>query len=366
MRKYIFIHLVVFNFLFVSNAHSQEKSNIIRERVITIYVNATLGNDSNDGLNERPLKTLSEAAKKVNQLNGSGTVKVILAEGVYALNETADFNPKHWNFTKDSRLVITSELLPNDSGWQPSNMPIIVSSMPFKIEKNNKNEITGGSNYGILIQTSHVTIQGLRILGEPVHELPKEGVLIRNYPIVWDGKDLSDLKITQCLFLGNKIALPNHLGILANGTELDVNHCVFYGVKDAIVMWNSKSENSQIHHNLFLNMYGAVVWTWSTRSDLKFYNNVASNINVFWVLDKDEKESFFIKNSMLVGYNSLANKGGGPLGFGTPSELNKLQFGSDFKTLKKGELSIIEDQTNKSYLHIKEGTPGYEYGAGLF
>ena len=59
-------------------------------------------------------------------------------------------------------------------------MPIIISSMPFNLDRNNKNEVTGGSNYGILIQTSHVTIQGLRILGEPVHELPKYGVLIRN------------------------------------------------------------------------------------------------------------------------------------------------------------------------------------------
>ena len=69
--------------------------------------------------------------------------------------------------------------------------------------------------------------------------------------------------------------MPNHLGILANGTALDVNHCVFYGVTDAVVMWNRKSENSQLHHNLFLNMYGAAVWTWSTTKDFKFYNLTA-------------------------------------------------------------------------------------------
>ena len=282
------------------------------------------------------------------------------------MNETADFNPKNWQFSENSRLIITAELLPNDSQWEPAKMPIIISAMPFKIEKNNKNEITGGSNYGILIQSSHTTIQGLRILGEPVHEIPKEGVLIRNYPIVWEGKDLSDLVVTQCLFLGNKFALPNHLGILANGTALDVNHCVFYGVKDAVVMWNRKSENSQLHHNLFLNMYGAAVWTWSTTKDFKFYNNVASNVNVFWVLDKDEKESFTVKNSLLVGYNSFVNKGGGPQDFGTISKANKINFGQDFKMLKSGKLNIIEDQTNKKFLHIKDGTLGSEFGAGLF
>jgi hypothetical protein len=347
--------------LIIGNLQAQTSNN-----EILFHVNSIKGNDTNDGSYMSPLKTLPAAAKKVNKLSGSGSIKIMLSEGLYDLNETADFNPISWSFNKKSRLTITAELLPNDSLWEPGKMPIIISTMPFNLDRNNKNEVTDGSNYGILIQTSHVTIQGLRILGEPVHELPKNGVLIRNYPIVWDGKDLSDLVITQCLFLGNKFALPNHLGILASGTELDVNHCVFYGVKDGVVMWNKKSENSQMHHNLFLNMYGAAVWTWSTSSDFKFYNNVASNVNVLWVLDKDEKESFEVTNSLLVGYNSFVNKGGGPLDFGTPSLRNKVKSNNDFKKFKTGQLDIIEDQTSKYFLHIKTGSLGSEYGAGLF
>ena len=366
MKKLKYPILAVLNFFIFSLAYSQETSSNGNVQSLNLYVNATLGNDSNTGDKTSPLKSLSEAAKKINTLNGTGSINVVLSEGLYALNETVDFNPKNWHFSEKSRLIITAEILPNDSQWEPAKMPIIVSAMPFKVEKNNKNEITGGSNYGILIQSSHATIQGLRILGEPVHEIPKEDVLIRNYPIVWEGEDLSDLVVTQCLFLGNKFALPNHLGILANGTALDVNHCVFYGVKDAVVMWNRKSENSQLHHNLFLNMYGAAVWTWSTANDFKFYNNVASNVNVFWVLDKNEKESFTVKNSLLVGYNSFVNKGGGPQDFGIVSKANKIKFGNDFKMLKFGKLNIIEDQTNKKFLHIKDGTLGSEYGAGLF
>lgn len=360
ISKHAFL-VVLHSFIYFC-ASSQNISN----SEIVIHVNSITGNDINDGSNGSPLKSLPAAAKKINKLTGSGSIKIILSEGLYNLNETADFNPVNWNFSKDSRLTITAALLPDDSSWEPGNMPIIISTMPFNLDRNNKNEVTGGSNYGILIQTSHVTIQGLRILGEPVHELPKNGVLIRNYPIVWEGKNLSDLVITQCLFLGNKFALPNHLGILANGTELDVNHCVFYGIKDGVVMWNTKSEKSQMHHNFFLNMYGAAVWTWSTSSDFKFYNNVASNVNVLWVLDKDEKESFEIKKSLLVGYNSFVNKGGGPLDFGTPSVRNKIKFNKDFKIIRSGQLSIIEDQTSKYFLHIKRGSLGSEYGAGLF
>jgi len=63
-------------------------------------------------------------------------------------------------------------------------------------------------------------------MGESVHETPFKNILIRNYPIVWDGKNLEDFRVTQCLFLGNKITLPNHLGILAAGRALEVDHCV--------------------------------------------------------------------------------------------------------------------------------------------
>jgi hypothetical protein len=347
--------------LIIGNLQAQTSN-----KEILIHINSIKGNDINDGSYNSPLKTLTAAAKKINKLSGSGAIKIILSEGLYNLNETADFNPLNWNFSENSRLIITAELLPNDSLWEPGKMPIIISTMPFNLDRNNKNEVTDGSNYGILIQTSHVTIQGLRILGEPVHELPKYGVLIRNYPIVWEGNDVSDLVITQCLFLGNKFALPNHLGVLASGTGLDVNHCIFYGIKDGVVMWNKKSNNSQMHHNLFLNMYGAAIWTWSTTSDFKFYNNVASNVNVLWVLDKDEKESFKVTNSLLVGYNSFVNKGGGPLDFGTPSLNNKVKSDDDFKKFQTGQLDIIEDQTSKYFLHIKNGTLGAEYGAGLF
>lgn len=333
---------------------------------ISIYLNANTGNDQNIGSKEFPLKTLPEAAKRINKMIGSGEIQVILSEGTYGLNETATFNPTNWKFEQEKRLIIRSEITPNHPDWNPSKMSIIVSTMPFKVELDKAKNITGGSNYGIEINTSFVTIQGLRILGEPVHEKPKEGVLVRNYPIVWEGKYLTDLKITQCLFLGNRFALPNHLGILANGSKLEVDHCVFYGVKDAVVMWNSISSNSSFHHNLVLNIYGAAVWTWSTTSDFNFYNNVIYSANVFWVLDKEEKYAYKISNSMLIGFNQFVNKGGGPQDFGIPANKSKLIYQSDFIIKKEGKLAIEEDQTNRYYLQLKPGTLGTKYNAGLF
>lgn len=331
-----------------------------------IYVNANTGKNSNDGAQANPLQTLSEAAKRINAAKGKGAITIYLSKGVYGMAETADFNPVTWEFTKENRLTIRAEVLPDDTGWNPADMPVLFSTMPFSVEKNKQDEITGGQNFGILVQNSHVTIQGLRVLGEPVHENPFKGVLVRNYPIVWNGKTLEDLRVAQCLFIGSKYALPNHLAILSSGKALEVDHCVFYGVKDAIVMWNTPATNSSMHHNLIIDSYGGVVWTWSAAADFKFYNNVVSNGNVLWVLDKDEQFTYNMENSIIVGYKSLANKGGGPQGFGDKANPAKINISKDVILKKEGKLTIIDDQTSKLYLHIKPGTLGSTLGAGLF
>ncbi len=332
-----------------------------------IFINANSGNDQNSGTKESPLKSLSEAAKKVNNLEGKGAITIYLSKGVYGMAETARFTCAKWQFSESDRLIIRAEKLPDDANWNPGDMPVMVSTMPFDIEeKNDKKELTGAFNYGILVETSHVTIQGLRIMGEPVHESPFKNILIRNYPIVWDGKNLEDFRVTQCLFLGNKIALPNHLGILSAGRALEVDHCVFYGVKDAVVMWNTPADKSKMHHNLFVNTYGALVWTWSTTEDFKFYNNVMSNVNVIWVLNKDAKYTFAIENSMFIGYNELVNKGGGAAGFGEKADPAKLKLSDNVVLKKEGSLQIEEDPTNRNYLHLVPGTLGADLGAGLF
>jgi hypothetical protein len=332
-----------------------------------IFINPNSGNDQNSGIKASPLKSLSEAAKRVSSLEGKGAITIYLSRGVYGMAETANFSPVKWQFSKENRLTIRAEKLPDDAGWNPGDMPVMVSTMPFDIkETNDKNEETGAFNYGILIATSHVTIRGLRIMGEPVHESPFSNILIRNYPIMWDGKDLEDFRVTQCLFLGNKFALPNHLGILSAGRELEVDHCVFYGVKDAVVMWNTLADKCKMHHNLFANTYGALVWSWSAAEDFKFYNNVITNANIIWVMDKEEKNTFTIENSMIIGYKELVNKGGGAADFGEKGNPDKLKFGKNVTVKKEGTLQIVEDPTSRNYLQLAPGTPGTELGAGLF
>lgn len=131
-------------------------------------------------------------------------------------------------------------------------------------------------------------------------------------------------------------------------------------------MWNSPAKNSSMHHNIIADTYGAVVWTWSATEDFKFYNNVISNANVLWVLNKDAKLSYRISNSVIAGYNDFVNKRGGPHGFGENANPSKLSLSKDVIIRSKGKLDIIDDQESKLFLHVKPGTLVSALGAGLF
>lgn len=333
-----------------------------------IFIHPEFGNNENAGTKENPIKSLFEAATRVNQANGKGVITIYLSEGIYGLDATVTFHPVNWHFTREARLTIRGELLPDDPEWNPGKMPVIVSTMPLNFKPYGNEDPLKGASYGIQIETSHVTIQGLRAVGTPVHERPADGYVRRNYPIVREGRDLDDLRVTQCLFLGNKHAIPNHLAILASGQGVVVDHCVFYNVKDAVVLWNSDrpAEGCEMHHNLVVGNYGAAVWTWSAAEDFKYYNNVVANANVFWILNKDEKNTFHLSNSMVIGYNELVNKGGGPKDFGTKSDPNKLKLGEGVIIKKDGKIELEEDQTKRDYLHLKPGSLGSNLGAGLF
>ena len=61
-----------------------------------IFVNAAAGADTNSGTRERPLRSLSEAARRVNSDKISKLSEAVVAPGLYVVSETALFqNSKH-------------------------------------------------------------------------------------------------------------------------------------------------------------------------------------------------------------------------------------------------------------------------------
>ncbi|MFH5883962.1 hypothetical protein ACG2F4_06590 [Halalkalibaculum sp. DA3122] len=333
-----------------------------------LYIDPEFGKNSNNGTKENPIKTLYEAAGRVNKANGRGAITIFLKEGIYGLDDTVTFHPVNWHFTAEERLTIRSEILPDDPEWNPGKMPVIISTMPLDFKPGGNVDDIGGTSYGMQMEMNHVTIQGLRVLGTPVHEEPEEGMVRRNYPIVREGRDLDDLRVTQCLFLGDRHAIPNHLPILASGQGVVVDHCVFYNCKDSVVFWFSEepAQRCELHHNLMIGNYGAAVWSWSVADDFKYYNNVVANTNIFWILGRDESKTHSLSNSLVLGYNQFVNKGGGASGFGEPADPERLKLSDDVVVEKGGTIQIEEGQTQRNYLHIKPGTQGADLGAGLF
>jgi hypothetical protein len=75
-------------------------------------------------------------------------------------------------FTRVSRLTIRAEVLPDDPGWSRQNMPVPIHTMALLPNWMGRPDTFGGVNYGMQFETSHVTVQGLKILGMPHLERP--------------------------------------------------------------------------------------------------------------------------------------------------------------------------------------------------
>ena len=97
------------------------------------YVNANTGNDANPGNKLQPLKTIAEAARRINVNAVKATTTIILSAGVYPLTETVLFNNN--KFSTDNRLIIRAEILPDDPNWNPQGMPIITTIICIELRK---------------------------------------------------------------------------------------------------------------------------------------------------------------------------------------------------------------------------------------
>jgi len=349
----------------------------------TIYLHPAKGTDSNSGAKDGPLNTLAAAAKRVSEGTGAGAITIILSEGVYAVGETAVFKPTRRFFTKDNRLTIRAEVLPDDPEWNPGRMPTLIHTMPLSPDWNGRPDPFGGVAYGMMIETSHVTIQGLKILGMPVVEHPKQGAIHRVYAIGRNGRDLDDLEIKQCLFAGDEVTNPNHLGILANGSGIVVDHCVFYHLKQPIVYWSGGTKGHAMRNTLVYGAYGCGIWTSGIANDFEFRNNIIANSFYIWIsqgmrsaraeagqaasgpgAEAREAVHYKVIDSLFTGNKKFTGSGGGPALNFRDTDPSFLELVGTKKSDEPLELEM--DQSKRNYLHPKEGTEAAKIGAGIF
>ena len=252
-----------------------------------LFVNAASGMDTNSGTREQPLRSVTEAARRINGDTTSKSSEVIVAPGLYVLSQTALFKNSK-SYTAADRLVIRAEVLPDDPAWRPQQMPTMVTAVPLVADE------AGEFGTGIQIEVNHATIQGLRFTGglDFSYKSPKQ--IRRTYPIWRGGKNLDDLSVKQCVFVGDEQAMPLHVGVIANGHGLVLEHDVFYNVRNAVVFWGAEGGTAD-HRNAMRNclVYGAStsgIWTVETDGDdFDFRNNVIANSRIVWMRERDAR-----------------------------------------------------------------------------
>jgi hypothetical protein len=352
-----------------------------------IWVNPATGADTNSGGKATPLRTLAEAARRVSQSTGSGAATIVLTEGIHVVGETTVLRPERRSFTRTERLTIRAEVLPDNPDWHTGRMPTLIHTMPLPKTWNGRPDPLGGAADGMLIETSHVTIQGLKVLGLPVVESPKPGLIQRLYAISRLRRDLEDLEIAQCVFLGDDLTNPNHVAIIAHGNGVNVHHCIFRGLKISVVYWSGGSSGHAMRNCFCDGVYGSGVWTSGIQGDFDYRNNVITNCNYVWTnqggasaaadaagrggrqagtASPKPKETvrYKVVDSYFAGNRRLA-------GSGTGARLDYADIDPSFMDLAGTKVTdqpvaFERDQTKRNYLHPVAGSDAAKVGAGLF
>lgn len=348
-----------------------------------IWVNPAAGDDRATGSKSAPLKTLAEAARRVNTSEGTGPVTIFLSEGIYSIGETTLLRPERRRFTRDARLTIRAAMLPDDPEWDTGRMPTLIHTIPLPQEWHGRRDPAGGAADGMLVETSHVTIQGLKFLGYPLVETPRPGQIRRLYAISRLREGLEDLEIAQCMFLGDDLTNPMHVAAIVKGDGVRVHHCIFRGSKITVVYWTGNSRGHAFTHNFCDSIYGSAVWACGVQNDFEYRNNVVSNCNYVWTwqpaswaaavqkgqrlpesIRPDEMISYRVSNCHFAANRKLFGSGVGARQQYADLDPSWLRLEST-RTVEQ-PVMVERDQTKRSWLHPVEGSEAARIGAGLF
>ena len=322
----------------------------------TFYVGMN-GNDDNPGTKEQPLRTLGRAAEIVNSSTDSGPTCIKVAPGIYNLTESVVFENER-PYTEKDRLVIEADILPDDPRWDPALMPVILSTRDPR-QPGNLSGLT--ATYSMEIKISHVTIRGLKFLGNPLQN---------NWHccVSRAGNDLEDLVVTQCLFVGDRDALNIYCPVLADGDGFVVDHCIFYKCTASAVFWDGLEgrvgRRNAMRYCIVDGGLISGVWTCKTADDFEFHHNIVTRCEFFWIRKAGEPLTEYRLHGCVVTDNKHFSGYGvesGPTGETGPEITYREE-----DVIKAGHVLLEKDKRKRDYLHVVEGTLGSGLGAGLF
>ncbi len=317
-------------------------------------MDSNTGDDRNPGTREAPLFSVGRAAEIVRSRdNNVCTIK--LNPGIYILNHHVSVETE--KETAGKRIVIEASILPDDTSWTPEKMPVIAS-------RSVKGEIPGLHHWVVafLINESHVTIRGIKFHG---YFYPHT----RYFPIARFNKSTTDLKVEQCMFVGDANVSQIQVGVIAFENEIMVDHCVFYKVRNAVVF----AGDSGSFTNSIIFGTSQAVWTASPARGFYFGNSIVANCRYVWVNNYPGAARCTMSNCLVVNNRHH---------MGIPDSL-RLKPGefeiSEIGVIEEGDISLrltgvddrpfldeIDRPLPHDYMHVVPGTPGFDIGAGIF
>jgi len=323
----------------------------------TIYVDGRSGSDKNPGTEDKPVRTAGQAAEIVNASTRQGPTIIIIAPGIYNLTESVEFGGTR-KYTEKERLVIEAAIMPDDPQWKPALMPVILSTE----DPRKQGSLEGlTETYGIKIEVSHVTVRGLKFMGNP---------LSRNWHccISRIGDDLDDLLVTQCMFVGDRNAMDIYCAALATGDRFVVDHCIFLNCHACTVFWDGPQgvagKNCSMRYCIVDGAYISGVWTCQTAEDFEFHHNIITRCEYFWMRKRiDNPRKYHLYDCIITGNKNYSGYGveSGPTGL-TGAEVTY----QEKNIIKQGMVVLEKDKRAGNYLHPAAGSPGSDLGAGLF
>ena len=328
-------------------------SNVIAE---TIYVDSINGSDANTGTKGKPMQTIGRAAEIVNSKAEGGPTTIKIAPGIYNLDETVVFENER-PYTETKRLIIQATILPDDPNWSPALMPEVLSTQDPR-DPNELKKHTETSAFRII--TSHVTIRGIKFLGNP---------LVNNWHACVErvGENLDDLVITQCMFAGDRDTLDIYSAALATGHRFVVDHCIFRNCHASTVYWDGfegiGGKGCAMRHCIVDGSYISGVWTCQTAEDFEFHHNIITGCEYSWIRKEGDKQKYKIRNCIITDNKHYCGYG---VASGATGQTGPEVTYDEENVIKEGKVILERNKKARNYLHVVEGSSGSNLGAGLF
>ncbi|MVM40763.1 hypothetical protein GO730_28835 [Spirosoma sp. HMF3257] len=241
--------------------------------------------------------------------------------------------------------------MPDDPDWQPTKMPVIQSISTDNSTKQFVHAI------GFLVARNNVSFKGLKLVGNA------NPTVRYYYPITREDEALQGLDVSQCYFIGEKNSAPIQGAIWAHGGGTHVDHSIFYGCKNALLLFKSIT-NFSLTNSIISGSYEAAVWFGPYESDFLFRNNVVTNCEYFWLRAENTTPNYTFSTSIIAG-NAHYMGFFGPKGAIEANETNQITKG----VKKSGTILLSEVKTNGlpiDYLNLLPQSDGYDLKAGIF